>query len=111
MRRPIRRTLAMPGADQVRDFGVHQLAAHRFKRRPHQIAVLVHEHLLDDLLDRHPLDTGHRWRLLSSHREKSDDHRRHGGRNRVPSDPVSHHATGRDQPSACSRRQRNPRND
>jgi hypothetical protein len=35
------------------------------------IGVLVEQHLPDDLLDRHPVGTGHRWRLLSSHREKS----------------------------------------
>jgi len=30
------------------------------------VAMLTHHHLLDDLLDRHPVGTGHRWRVLSS---------------------------------------------
>jgi hypothetical protein len=33
--------------------------------------MLVDEHLPDDLLDRHPVGTGHRWRPLSSNPEKS----------------------------------------
>src|SRR5215204_4338976 len=28
--------------------------------------MLIKQHLPDDLLDRHPVGTGHRWRLLSS---------------------------------------------
>jgi hypothetical protein len=28
--------------------------------------VLIEQHLPDDLLDRHPVGTGHRWRPLSS---------------------------------------------
>ena len=100
MRRPIRRALAEFGPDKLGHLALHQPAADGLQRRAHHIAVLAHHHLLDDLLDRHPVGTGHRWRLLSSNLEKSDDHERRGGRNyAVPSDPVLHHATGRDLPA------------
>jgi hypothetical protein len=70
MRRPIRRSFAALGPDQLGYLAVHQLAAHSLQRRADHIAVLAHHHLLDDLLDRHPVGTGHRWRLLSSNREE-----------------------------------------
>jgi hypothetical protein len=70
MRRPIRRALAQLGPDQLGHLAFHQLRADRLQRRPHHVTVLAHHHLLDDLLDRHPVGTGHRWRLLSSNREE-----------------------------------------
>ncbi len=71
MRQPvIRAALAQLGTDQLGNLALHQLAAHGLQRRPHQIPMLVHEHLLDDLLDRHPVGTGHRWRPLSSNPEE-----------------------------------------
>jgi hypothetical protein len=83
MRQPIlRATLAELRTHQLRRLALHQLAADRLQRRPDHVAVLAHHHLLDDLLDRHPVGTGHRWRLLSRRsRGKPDDHGRRGGRN------------------------------
>jgi hypothetical protein len=94
MRRPIRRALTVLGADQLTDLELHHLPAHGLDRLAQHVRVLVYEqHLPDDLLDRHPVGTGHRWRLLSSNLEKSDDHEREGGRNdTVPSEPVLPHA-------------------
>src|SRR5215218_6158481 len=82
MRHPvIRPALAELGPNLRRDLALHQLPAHRLQRGSQHVAVLSHHHLLDDLLDRHPVGTGHRWRLLSSRRGTPDDHGRHGGRN------------------------------
>ncbi len=85
MRHPIIRTpLTELGADQLGHLALHQLAADRLHRRSDHIAMLAHHHLLDDLLDRHPVGTGHRWRLLSRRSPgKPDDHGRRGGRNRI----------------------------
>jgi hypothetical protein len=103
MCRPIvRTTLAALGADQLRDLDLHQLRRDRLDGLADHVGVLLEQHLPDDLLDRHPVGTGHRWRLRSSHFEKSDDSQRQGGRNHVPSDPDLHHATGRDRKSALS---------
>src|SRR4051812_13072913 len=66
MRRAILAALAELGPDQLADLGLHQLLGHRAHRLADHIGVLVAQHLPDDLLDRHPLGTGHRWRLLSS---------------------------------------------
>jgi hypothetical protein len=50
----------MPSADQLADLSLHQL----LRDRPHQladnVAMLLAQHLPDDLLDRHPVPTGHR---------------------------------------------------
>jgi hypothetical protein len=91
MRRPIiGPALTALGPDQLRHLELHQLRGDGLHRLADHIGVLVEQHLPDDLLDRHPVGTGHRWRLLSSHLEKSDDSQRQGGRNHVPSDPVLH---------------------
>jgi hypothetical protein len=84
MRRPIlRAALTALGADQLADFELHDLRRDRLDRLADHVGVLVEQHLPDDLLDRHPVGTGHRWRLLSSSNpEKSADDERHGGRNR-----------------------------
>jgi hypothetical protein len=67
MRHPVIRTpLAELGADQLGHLALHQLAADRLDGCPQHIAVLAHHHVPDDLLDRHPVGTGHRWRLLIS---------------------------------------------
>ena len=60
MRRAILSALPVLGADQLRDLGLHQLASHRAHRLADHIAVLITQHLPDDLLDRHPVPTGHR---------------------------------------------------
>jgi hypothetical protein len=97
MRRPILGPpLTALSADQLGHLELHHLRTDDLDRLADHVSVLVEQHLPDDLLDRHPVSTGHRWRLLSSHREKSDDSQRQGGRNHVPSDPDLHHATGRD---------------
>src|SRR3954468_14071811 len=58
--------LTMGGADQLRHLRLHQLLRHQPHRLANHVTVLLAQHLPDDLLDRHPLGTGHRWRLLSS---------------------------------------------
>src|SRR6185503_3876492 len=70
--------LTTPGADQLGDLELHQLRRDGLDRLADHVGVLIEQHLPDDLLDRHPLGTGHRWRLLSSHLEKSDDSQRQG---------------------------------
>jgi hypothetical protein len=61
----IRAALAELCADLAGHLAFHQLHAHGLHRRAQPVAVLVHHHVLDDLRDRHPVGTGHRWRLLS----------------------------------------------
>src|SRR4051812_2486397 len=58
--------LTMGGADQLRHLRLHQLLRHQAHGLADHVTVLLAQHLPDDLLDRHPLGTGHRWRLLSS---------------------------------------------
>src|SRR5829696_864259 len=99
MRRPIiGPALAMLGSDQLGDLGLHQLCGDGLDRLADHIGVLIEQHLPDDLLDRHPLSTGHAA-LLSSNREEVRRSSAPRGRNHVPSDLDLHHATGRD-PSA-----------
>src|SRR3954469_17256423 len=62
----LRPALAALGADQLGDLGLHQLLGDNAHRLADHVAVLLTQHPADDLLDRHPLGTGHRWRLLSS---------------------------------------------
>ena len=59
MRRPVLGALPVLCADQLRDLGLHQLLRHRPHRLADHIAVLLAQHLSDDLLDRHPVGTGH----------------------------------------------------
>jgi hypothetical protein len=60
MRRAILRpALAALGADQLRHFELHQLRRERLDRLADHVGVLIEQHLPDDLLDRHPLGTGH----------------------------------------------------
>jgi hypothetical protein len=94
--------LTEPGTDQIRHLGLHQLACHHPHRLADHIRVLVAQHLPDDLLDRHPVPTGHRRPPFVEPR-KSDDHERRGGRTyNDPSDPDLHHATGRDRNCGAS---------
>jgi hypothetical protein len=64
MRRAIRRALATLSADQLRDLDLHQLRHQPPQRLAQHIGVLVDQHLPDDLLDRHPVRSGHRRCLL-----------------------------------------------
>jgi hypothetical protein len=66
MRRAILGALTVLSADQLGHLGLHQLLCHQAHRLADHVAVLLAQHPADDLLDRHPLGTGHRWRLLSS---------------------------------------------
>jgi hypothetical protein len=60
MRRPIlRAALTALGADQLADFELHDLRRDRLDRLADHVGVLVEQHLPDDLLDRHPVGTGH----------------------------------------------------
>jgi len=67
VRRPILRT-ALPAlrANQLGHLELHHLGGHGLDRLADHIGVLVAQYLTDDLFDRHPLRTGHRWCLLSS---------------------------------------------
>jgi hypothetical protein len=56
--------LAVLGADQLGDLDLHQLARQPHHRLAQHIGVLVDQHLPDDLLDRHPVCSGHRRCLL-----------------------------------------------
>jgi hypothetical protein len=59
VRRPVIRTaLTELGTDQLGDLELHHLGRDRLDRFADHIGVLV-EHLPDDLLDRHPVSTGH----------------------------------------------------
>src|SRR3954447_26276448 len=66
MRRTILRALTTLRADQLGHLRLHQLLRHQPHRLADHVTVLLTQHPADDLLDRHPLGTGHRWRLLSS---------------------------------------------
>jgi hypothetical protein len=55
----IRTALAELGADQLRDLDLHQLRRDGLNRLADHIGVLIEQHPLDDLLDRHPVGTGH----------------------------------------------------
>jgi hypothetical protein len=60
MRRAVLGPLAALGTDQLGDLDLHQLPSHRPDRLADHVAMLIAQHLLDDLLDRHPVLTGHR---------------------------------------------------
>jgi hypothetical protein len=60
MRRTVLAALAVLGADQLRHFGLHQLLRDRPHRLADHVCVLIAQHLPNDLLDRHPVPTGHR---------------------------------------------------
>jgi hypothetical protein len=82
MRHPIlRAALAALGADQLRDLDLHQLLSQPAHALAQHIGVLVDQHLPDDLLDRHPVCSGHRRCLLRRTFSKSDEHEHRGGRN------------------------------
>lgn len=56
----------------------------------------ITQHLPDDLLDRHLSAPAVAGAPFIDSLERTDENERHGGRNHVPSDPVLHHAKGRD---------------
>jgi hypothetical protein len=64
MRGTVLGALAALGADQLADLHLHQLAGQPLHRLAQHIGVLVDQHLPDDLLDRHPVRSGHRRCLL-----------------------------------------------
>src|SRR5829696_9902749 len=60
MRRPVLRpALAALGPNQLAHFELHQLRRDGLDRLADHIGVLIEQHLPDDLLDRHPVGTGH----------------------------------------------------
>src|SRR4051812_36212982 len=73
----------MARTDQLRDLNLHHLPGDGLDRLADHISVLIEQHLLDDLLDRHPVGTGHRRRSFRRRCGKPDDHERRGGRNRL----------------------------
>jgi hypothetical protein len=56
--------LAALGADQLGDLELHHLGRDRLDGLADHVGVLIQQHLPDDLLDRHPVDSGHRRCLL-----------------------------------------------
>jgi hypothetical protein len=46
-------------ADQLGDLDLHHLGRDRLDGLADHVGVLVEQHLPDDLLDRHPVGTGH----------------------------------------------------
>jgi hypothetical protein len=58
-RRVLRAALAALGADQLRNLELHHLRHDRLDRLADHVGVLIEQHLPDDLLDRHPVGTGH----------------------------------------------------
>jgi hypothetical protein len=60
MHRTILRTaLTQLRPGQLRHLELHQLRRHRLDRLADHIGALIEQHLPDDLLDRHPVGTGH----------------------------------------------------
>jgi hypothetical protein len=60
VRRPILRPpLATLRADQLGNLDLHHLRRDRLDRLADHVSVLIEQHLPDDLLDRHPVGTGH----------------------------------------------------
>src|SRR3954451_208587 len=59
MRRAVLGALPVRGADELGDLGLHQLPRDRPHRLADHVTVLLAQHLPDDLLDRHPVPTGH----------------------------------------------------
>jgi hypothetical protein len=65
VRRAIRRSpLTVLGTDQLGDLDLHQLPGQPPHTLAQHVGVLVDQHLPDDLLDRHPVCSGHRRCLL-----------------------------------------------
>jgi hypothetical protein len=60
MRGPVLGPLTMSGTDQLGHLGFHQLLRDHPDRLADHVTVLLAQHLPDDLLDRHPVPTGHR---------------------------------------------------
>jgi len=92
----LRPALTAFGPDQLGHLELHHLRRDRVDRLADHVGVLIEQHPPDDLLDRHPVGTGHAAPPFIDSVERADDHRRRAGRNHVPSDLDLHHATGRD---------------
>jgi hypothetical protein len=60
MRRAVLGALPVRGTDELADLGLHELLRDRPHRLADHVTVLLAQHLPDDLLDRHPVPTGHR---------------------------------------------------
>ncbi len=73
MRRPVIGPLAELGADQLADLSLHHLSRDRLHRLADHVRILIAQHTPDDLLDRHPVPTGHRRPPFTSNLEKSDE--------------------------------------
>jgi hypothetical protein len=56
--------LAVLGANQLADLDLHQLPSQPAHALAQHISVLIDQHLPDDLLDLHPVCSGHRRCLL-----------------------------------------------
>jgi hypothetical protein len=60
MRRSVLGPLTMSGPNELGHLGLHQLLRDESHRLADHVTVLLAQHLPDDLLDRHPVPTGHR---------------------------------------------------
>jgi hypothetical protein len=70
MRRAVLAALAVLGADQHGNLKLHHLLRDGTHRLADHVGMLITQHLPDDLLDRHPAHSGHRWPPCSSNREE-----------------------------------------
>jgi hypothetical protein len=77
---PIRRPLAVLGADLAADLGVHEFGDHPGHRLADHVGVLAGKQLVGKLGSGHPWALGHRGAPGSSICEGTDDHRASGGR-------------------------------
>jgi hypothetical protein len=59
MRRTVLAPLAVGRTDELGNLGLHDLPSDRLDRLADHVTVLLAQHLPDDLLDRHPVPTGH----------------------------------------------------
>ena len=64
MRGAVLGAFAVLGADQLADLDLHELPGQPLDRLTQHVGMLVNQHLPDDLLDRHPVCSGHRRCLL-----------------------------------------------
>jgi hypothetical protein len=61
----MRRTILRPAltelrANEIAHLGLHQLLRHKPHALTDHVRVIIKQHLPDDLLDRHPVHSGHR---------------------------------------------------
>ena len=89
--------LAVAGADQLADLGLHQLLHHPSERLAQKIEALALEQVADNLLSRHLLISAIAVTpLVELHWREADDHERRGGRTTNRLRPTPSYTTLRD---------------